>query len=124
MRLARLCSYLQGCDFEAVSDLVVMKTLPKVVLTTKAYQGSGPKSSVSEGELLGIRANSGEWVGLNMVSGSKVCPGAFRVKHGQKCFIAFSLALVYYGKSFNGESLKATIQPKNLAVKILCLVKL
>ena len=95
MRLARLCSYLQGFHFETVSDLLAMKSLPKVVLATKAHQGSSPDSSVSEGELLVIRSSksklTGEWVGLNMVSGFKVCPRAFPGKHGRKCFIAFSL---------------------------------
>ena len=44
-----------GMEFEKISDIVAMSTLPKVVCATKAYQVSDEKNTVDENEILAIR---------------------------------------------------------------------
>ncbi len=46
---------LSGLQFEKVSDLLAMPSLPKVVCVTKAYQSSDDKVTLEENELLAVR---------------------------------------------------------------------
>lgn len=45
----------KGAYYEKVSDLLALRTLPKIVRATTAFRGSGPESSVESNELLSLR---------------------------------------------------------------------
>ena len=57
---------LAGFKFDTVGEICAMKTLPKVVRATRAFQGSNCENSVSEHELLVVKSTKSKLTGKQL----------------------------------------------------------
>ena len=106
----------RGFIFESASDIILQKSLPKIVLATKSYQGGSPSSSVEKNEVLVIRKVNKPTVGQRSLkvfsltknvkkSLSPQCVGHFSTKPTQQLMLPLSDILQHVKEPFPSEAL-------------------
>lgn len=106
----------RGFIFESASDIILQKSLPKIVLATKSYQGGSPSSSVEKNEVLVIRKVNKPTVGQRSLkvfsltknvkkSLSPQCVGHFSTKPTQQLMLPLPDILQHVKEPFPSEAL-------------------
>ena len=106
----------RGFIFESASDIILQKSLPKMVLATKSYQGGSPSSSVDKNEVLVIRKVNKPTVGQRSLkvfsltknvkkSLSPQCVGHFSTKPTQQLMLPLSDILQHVKEPFPAEAM-------------------
>ena len=106
----------RGFIFESAADIMLQKSLPKVVIATKTYQGNSPSASVEKNEVLIIKKVRKPKVGqrtLKVFSMTKrekksltsQCAGNFSTKPSQQLLLHLTDVLQHVEDPFPSEAL-------------------